>query len=233
MLDTPDPVYVAPGQWMFPPLDTLPEGEDFVASGADLDPSTVLTAYVSGFFPMPVDRRRMGWFSPDPRGVIVPSAFKMSRSLRQSRRRYRCTVNQAFDEVLTACGDPSRPNGWIDKRIRRAYRRLHQMGWVHSVEAWDDDGLAGGLYGVGVGGLFAGESMFYRRRDASKVALAHLIEHLGDLPATIVDVQWLTPHLATLGAVEVTRLDYRRVLSAALEQSAPFAPWPVPMVVDR
>ena len=226
VLDTPDPVHVTPGKWSFPPLEALPDGEDFIATGADLEPSTLLAAYTSGFFPMPVDWRNMGWFSPDPRGVIIPSQFKESRSLRQSRRRYRCTVNAAFDEVLTACGDPSRPNGWIDRRIRRGYQRLHTMGWVHSVEAWDDEGLAGGLYGVGVAGLFAGESMFFRRRDASKVALAHLIELLGDLEATIVDVQWLTPHLATMGATEVPRPSYRHLLDEALQQGAPFASWP-------
>ncbi len=225
MLGTPDPVQVTPGKWTFPPLEALPDSEDFIATGADLEPSTLLAAYTSGYFPMPVSRRNMGWFSPDPRGVIVPTEFKQSRSLGQSRRRYRCTVNAAFDEVLTACGDPSRPNGWIDRRIRRGYRQLHTLGWVHSVEAWDDDGLAGGLYGVGIGGLFAGESMFHRRRDASKVALAHLIELLGDLEATIVDVQWLTPHLATLGASEVPRLYYRRLLENALGQGAPFPTW--------
>ncbi len=227
MLDTPDPVQVQPGPWTFPPLEAIPDGEDFVATGADLEPSTLLAAYSSGFFPMPVNRRAIGWFSPDPRGLIIPSQFKESRSLRRSKGRYHCTVNAAFDEVLTACGDPSRPNGWIDRRIRRAYQQLHRLGWVHSVEAWDDDGLAGGLYGVGVAGLFAGESMFYRRRDASKVALAHLIERLGGQEATIVDVQWLTPHLATLGAIEVPRLHYRTLLGHALDQEGPFASWQV------
>jgi leucyl/phenylalanyl-tRNA--protein transferase len=212
--------------WQFPPLHDLPPEEDFIAVGADLEPGTILGAYTQGYFPMPVDRRRIGWFSPDPRGVLRPSSLQVSRSLRRSTRRYSVSVNQAFDQVLAACSDPSRPNGWIDRRIKRAYARLHHLGWAHSVEVWDDDGLAGGLYGIGIGGLFAGESMFHRRTDASKVALVHLVELLGTGPATIIDVQWLTPHLASLGAEAVSRNEYRRLLTAALDQGSPMAPVP-------
>lgn len=212
--------------WQFPPLDELPPEEDFIAVGADLEPGTLLGAYTQGYFPMPVDRRRIGWFSPDPRGILRPGSLKVSRSLRRSMRRYSVSVNQAFDQVLTACADPSRPNGWIDRRITRAYTRLHHLGWAHSVEVWDDAGMAGGLYGIGIAGLFAGESMFHRRTDASKVALVHLAELLGSEPATIIDVQWLTPHLASLGAVAVPRTEYRRLLTAALDQGSPMAPVP-------
>ncbi len=212
--------------WQFPPLHDLPPEEDFIAVGADLEPGTILGAYTQGYFPMPVDRRRIGWFSPDPRGVLRPSSLQMSRSLRRSMRRYSISVNQAFDQILAACSDPARPNGWIDRRIKRAYTRLHHLGWAHSVEVWDDDGLAGGLYGIGIAGLFAGESMFHRRTDASKVALVHLVELLGTGPATIIDVQWLTPHLASLGAEAVSRNEYRRLLTAALDQGSPMAPVP-------
>ncbi len=212
--------------WQFPPLHDLPPEEDFIAVGADLEPGTILGAYTQGYFPMPVDRRRIGWFSPDPRGVLRPSSLQMSRSLRRSMRRYSISVNQAFDQILAACSDPGRPNGWIDRRIKRAYTRLHHLGWAHSVEVWDDDGLAGGLYGIGIAGLFAGESMFHRRTDASKVALVHLVELLGTGPATIIDVQWLTPHLASLGAEAVSRNEYRRLLTAALDQGSPMAPVP-------
>ena len=212
--------------WEFPPLDSLTPGEDFIAVGADLEPGTLLGAYSRGYFPMPVDRKHIGWFSPDPRGVIRPGALRVSRSLRRSVRRYSLTVNQVFDQVIAACADPSRPMGWIDQRIRRAYQRLHELGWAHSIEVWDDDELAGGLYGVGIGGLFAGESMFHRRTDASKVALVHLVDLLGTGSATIVDVQWLTPHLESLGAITVTRNRYQRLIAEALDQGGPLPGYP-------
>jgi leucyl/phenylalanyl-tRNA--protein transferase len=205
-----------PSRWQFPRLDELPAGEDLVAVGADLEPGTLLAAYAAGCFPMPVDRKHIGWFSPDPRGILIPSRLRVTRSLRQSVRRYRVTIDQAFDEVIAGCADPSRPSGWIDQRIMRAYHRLHHMGWVHSVEVWDDDGLAGGLYGVALGKLFAGESMFHRRRDASKVALVHLVDLIGTDAPTLIDVQWQTAHLASLGAEECSRARYHELLDAAL-----------------
>ncbi len=207
---------VAPSRWSFPPLGSLADEGDLIAIGADLEPGTLIEAYRAGYFPMPLGRRRIGWFSPDPRGVLLPGALHVSRSLRRSLRRFRFTVDQAFDEVVMACGDPSRPHGWIDHDIRRAYTRLHHLGVVHSVEAWDDSGLAGGLYGVQIGGLFAGESMFHRRTDASKAALVHLVERLDDRPDSLIDVQWQTPHLASLGVTTVTRQVYGRRLRQAL-----------------
>lgn len=205
-----------PSEWQFPGLDELPEGEDLIAVGADLEPGTLVSAYAAGCFPMPLDRRHIGWFSPDPRGILIPSRLRVTRSLRQSMRRYEVTVDQAFDEVIAGCADPSRPAGWIDHRILRAYRRLHHMGWVHSVEVWDEEGLAGGLYGVAIGRLFAGESMFHRRRDASKVALAHLVELVGREAPALIDVQWQTDHLASLGAEECSRSRYHELVAAAL-----------------
>lgn len=187
-----------------------------MATGADLEPGTLLAAYQAGCFPMPLDRRHIGWFSPDPRGILLPSRLRVSRSLRRSVRRYRVTVDEAFDEVIAGCADPTRPMGWIDGRILRAYRRLHHMGWVHSVEVWDEHGLAGGLYGVAIGHLFAGESMFHRRTDASKVALIHLVELVGTDPPALIDVQWTTPHLASLGAEECSRARYAELLGQAL-----------------
>jgi leucyl/phenylalanyl-tRNA---protein transferase len=216
------PVEPPPTPWAFPPPADLPAGEDLVAVGADLEPGTLLTAYRSGYFPMPLRRRKVGWWSPDPRGILPLAGLKVSRSLRKSCARFEVTVDRAFDEVVAACADPSRPHGWISRDIRDAYRRLHRLGWAHSLEAWDDAGLAGGLYGVSIGGFFAGESMFHRRTDASKVALVHLVRGLGDHPDTLLDVQWVTPHLATLGAVEVPRSDYLRRLPLAL--AAPTAP---------
>ena len=144
----------------------------------------MLAAYRAGLFPMPVSRRgAIGWWSPDPRGVLPLGALRVSRSLRVACRRFEIRVDTAYDEVVRACADPKRPGSWIRKDVIAAYRRLHDLGWVHSVEAWTvgadgRDRLAGGLYGVAVGGLFAGESMFHRERDASKVALVGLVELL-------------------------------------------------------
>ena len=149
----------------------------------------------------------------------------MSRSLRQSAKRFEIRVDTAFPDVIAGCADPDRDGGWIDEAIVEAYAELHRLGWVHSVEAWRDGELAGGLYGVAIGGLFAGESMFTRVRDASKVALVGLVDLLSDEHATtrVLDTQWLTPHLATLGVVEISRADYLRRLDAALELPLPTA----------
>jgi leucyl/phenylalanyl-tRNA--protein transferase len=197
---------------VFPPPDTADE-HGLVGIGADLEPGTVLSAYRGGLFPMPLRRRGpIGWWSPDPRGVLELDDLVVSRSLRQSCRRFEIRVDTAFDAVLAGCADPRRPNGWIDPRISEAYRRLHDMGWVHTVEAWDDHGhLAGGLYGVAIGAFFAGESMFHRARDASKVALVALVELLRSGPAAdvaLLDVQWRTDHLGSLGATELPRREY-------------------------
>ncbi|MEM9134569.1 MAG: leucyl/phenylalanyl-tRNA--protein transferase [Actinomycetota bacterium] len=216
-----EPQQPTPTSWSFPGVDELAPDDDLAAVGADLEPGTILAAYANGFFPMPVSRREIGWFHPDPRGIIPLDGLKVSRSLRRSTRRYTVTVNHDFGAVIDACADPARPMGWIDKRIRRAYNRLHVMGWAHSIEVWDDDVLAGGLYGLALGGLFAGESMFHRRTDASKVALVGLVERLGRRPGGLLDVQWLTPHLATLGAVEVARDEYVGRLAAALALPLP------------
>ena len=204
---------------MFPPADTADE-HGLVGIGADLEPGTILAAYHSGLFPMPLRRRGpIGWWSPDPRGILELDDLVVSRSLRQSCRRFEIRVDSAFDAVLTGCADPRRPNGWIDPRINEAYRRLYDMGWVHTVEAWDDDGhLAGGLYGVAIGAFFAGESMFHRARDASKVALVALVELLRSGPAAgaaLLDVQWRTDHLASLGARDVPRREYLARLARA------------------
>lgn len=226
------PVIPPSTSWEFPPLESLTPGEDFIAVGADLEPGTLLGAYTTGYFPMPVDRKHIGWFSPDPRGIIRPADLRVTRSLRRSVRRYSVTVDTAFDQVIAACADPARPMGWIDQRIRRAYTHLHNLGWAHSIEVWDDDGLAGGLYGIGIGGLFAGESMFHRRTDASKVALVHLVDLLGTGSATIIDVQWSTPHLESLGATTVTRARYQRLIAAALDQGGPLPCYP-PAIRER
>ncbi|MBA3654420.1 MAG: leucyl/phenylalanyl-tRNA--protein transferase [Actinobacteria bacterium] len=167
---------------------------------------------------MPVDGR-LGWFSPDPRAVLPLDGLRISRSLRRSCRRYTVTVDHDFAAVIRACGDPVRPHGWINDEIVGAYERLHAAGFAHSVEAWSPEtgGLAGGLYGVALGGLFAGESMFSHQADASKVALVALVSALRTGGGVLLDVQWQTDHLASLGAVEIPRERYLELLAAAVD----------------
>jgi leucyl/phenylalanyl-tRNA--protein transferase len=212
------PVEPPPSAWEFPAPARFHPGDDLVATGADLEPGTVLAAYRTGLFPMPIGGRRapMAWFSPVRRGVMAPGDLRVSRSLRRSARNFEIRVDTACAEVIEACADPSRPSGWINEQIRTAYLRLHELGWVHSVETWREGRLAGGLYGVAVGGLFAGESMFHRETDASKVALVGLVKLLDDDRDRIIDTQWLTPHLASLGATELSRADYLDRLGVVL-----------------
>lgn len=197
---------------------------DLIAVGADLDPETLVTAYASGAFPMPVRRNRLGWWSPDPRGVLPLDRLVVSRSLRRSLRRYSVTVDECFDRVIEACSSVPRPHGWINEQIVAAYVELHRRGLAHSVETWAPDGsLVGGLYGVSLGGLFAGESMFQTAADASKVALVGLVELLRPVPGALLDVQWQTPHLASLGVLEMPRRDYLRLVAVALDAPDPFS----------
>jgi Leu/Phe-tRNA-protein transferase len=278
--------------------------EDGIAGiGADLLPGTVLAAYRAGLFPMPLGGRRrpgpLGWWSPDPRGIIPLDGLRMSRSLRRSCARYEVRIDTAFEAVIDACAEPNRPGGWITSEIRNAYVALHRLGWAHSIETWTRPGdgtdrgaappeprgenrprssemgdshgprssemgdshgprssetssghgptvrrigpggndrtasephdaggsLVGGLYGVAIGGLFAGESMFHTATDASKVALVALVELLrsdgSDGAGRLLDVQWVTHHLATLGAVEVPRVAYLERLARALPLPLP------------
>ncbi len=201
-----------------------------VGVGADLEPGTLLAAYRNGLFPMPIGSgRKIAWWSPDPRGVLPLDQLRTSRSLRQSCKRYEVRVDTAFEAVVRACADPGRDGGWINQAIFDAYGRLHELGWAHSVETWDDHGeLVGGLYGVSIGGLFAGESMFHRARDASKVALVALVARLAEGGASLLDVQWSTPHLASLGVTEVVRGVYLELLADAVARDVdPFASPPV------
>ncbi len=205
------------------PSPAAADGE-VVGIGADLEPGTLLAAYRAGLFPMPLRRGGdVAWWSPEPRGVIPLDALRVARSLRRSCRHFEIRVDTAFEAVMRACADPRRPAGWIDEPFVAAYTRLHELGWAHSVEAWTwgasgRDELAGGLYGVAIGGLFAGESMFHRRTDASKVALVALVERLLDGGGVLLDVQWSTPHLESLGAVEIARVDYLERLAAAVDR---------------
>ncbi len=208
--------------WVFP--DPLEAGDDLVAVGADLAPGTLLSAYRQGIFPMPLEALGLGWWCPAERGVLDPQRMHVSRSLRRSARGFGTTVDQAFARVVEGCADPSRPGGWIDPSIRAAYQELHNLGWAHSVEVWRTGELVGGLYGVAMGGLFAGESMFHRVTDASKVALLRLVEILSDGDrCRLVDVQWATSHLRSLGVVEISRERYLRELPRLMSAPLPSA----------
>lgn len=218
------PVEPPPTPWRFP--SPLTARGEVVALGGDLEPATLLAGYRAGMFPMRLDGTRgpLAWWSPDPRGVIPLDGMHVSRSLRRSARRYEIRVDTAFAEVVAGCADRARPGGWITPRYAAAYRQLHHLGWAHSVEAWDGDELAGGLLGVAVGGLFCAESKFSRATDASKVALLGLVERLraGSHPeARLLDVQWATPHLISLGCVEIPRSAYLAALPPALDVELP------------
>jgi leucyl/phenylalanyl-tRNA--protein transferase len=223
--------------WVLPPA-TGADPDGLLAVGADLEPGTLLDAYARGVFPMPLGRGPMAWWSPDPRGILPLHELVVSGSLRRSRSRFQLRVDTAFAEVVAACADRRRPRGWITPAISAAYCRLHELGWAHSIEAWShrDGTLAGGLYGVAIGGLFAGESMFHRERDASKVALLGLVDivtsaHRDAIAAhqagRLLDVQWATPHLRSLGAVEIPRVEYlTRVVRAV---ALPPPDWATPV----
>lgn len=183
----------------------------------DLSPTGLLRAYANGVFPMANHRGEVAWLSPDPRAIIPLADFHIPGTLRRTcaQARFELHVNRDFDGVIRACAD--RPDGtWISDDIIAAYTRLHALGFAHSVEAWRDDQLAGGLYGVGIGAAFFGESMFHHVRDASKVALVHLVERMRQRSMTLLDIQFLTKHLVRFGAVEIPRRTYLRRLHHAI-----------------
>ena len=189
-------------RWSFPSSSAWPEN-DLIALGADLGPATIITAYRKGIFPMIVETPEpvLGWWSPEPRGVLPLDNLRVTRSLRQSARRYEVRIDSCFADVIRRCANPWRDSAWITDEFIGAYSVLHQLGWAHSVEVFDREGrIAGGLYGVRVNGLFAGESMFSGQRDASKVALMALVQRMRETGMTLLDVQWRTNHLESLGA---------------------------------
>ena len=188
-----------------------------MGAGADLEAGILLAAYSSGLFPMPLGDT-LGWWSPDPRGVLPLSYLKVGRSLRRACKDFEIRVNHAFDQVIDACASPVRPHGWIDANIRDAYIELHRLGWAHSVEAWRDDELVGGLYGVAIGAFFAGESMFHSAPNASKVALVALVDAMKVTGGALIDIQWNTPHLESLGAVEIGREEYLELRGEAVDR---------------
>lgn len=210
----------------FPPASSA-NRDGLVAVGGDLSVDRLLLAYRSGIFPWPIfDDDLMTWFSPDPRAILELDELHISRSLEKVLRRgeLHATVNKNFEGVIAACGEPApdRPSTWITGELEAAYIALHQAGHAHSVEAWCGDQLVGGLYGVAIGGFFAGESMFSRVSDASKVALVHLVERLRARGHVLLDIQQATPHMRRMGAKEIPRRKYLERLRAALEIPATF-----------
>ncbi|MBM6591939.1 leucyl/phenylalanyl-tRNA--protein transferase [Brevibacterium sp. RIT 803] len=208
--------------------------EDLRAVSYTATQPQVLSSYRAGLFPMGIGNGgtgRMGWWAPRRRGVLFPGDLKVSKSLRKSMRGFECSVNTDFEQVIRACADPSRPGSWITEDIIGLYLGLHADGWAHSVEVRSEGALVGGLYGVAIGSFFAGESMFHTQRDASKAALVHLVSLLDgttappppsavdkddDADGWLIDTQWQTSHLASLGVSEISGLDYSARLDSAL-----------------
>lgn len=195
-----------------------------------LTPDQLLQAYRAGLFPMAESREddRLYWFDPVWRGILPLDGFHMSRSLRRRIRAqpFRLSLDTAFSAVVAGCA--ARETTWINAEIADLFAQLHAQGNAHSIEVWDGPDLVGGLYGVAIGGVFCGESMFSTRTDASKIALATLVTHLARCGFTLFDTQYVTDHLLSLGAVEISRAQYRARLSAALDQPADFARFPLP-----
>ncbi|HEX8129182.1 MAG TPA: leucyl/phenylalanyl-tRNA--protein transferase [Pyrinomonadaceae bacterium] len=203
----------------FPDPRDAPFG-DIVAIGGNLHPLNLQRAYARGIFPWPIEGWPLTWFSPQERAIIEFENLNIPRSLSKVRRRspYRLTIDAAFPEVILACARVKRAaeqGTWITPDMFRAYCRLHELGHAHSVEAWEDDALVGGLYGVDAGGAFAGESMFYLRPNASKLALLHLVEHLRGRGLDWLDIQVMTPHMQALGARTIMRCEFLEKLAAA------------------
>ncbi len=216
-----------PPSQIFPPVEQADE-DGMLALGGELEPEWLLDAYCHGIFPWPFgdDSNPMAWWSPDPRGILQLDGLHISRRLRRTLRqgRLELSCDRAFRDVMAACAvGPGRMGGtWITPHILDAYTELHRLGFAHSVEVWLEGQLVGGVYGVSIRGLFAAESKFFRRRDASKVALAYLVEHLNRRGYALLDLQMVTPHTERLGATEISRDEYFERLAVALEQDVTF-----------
>ncbi len=222
----------------FPPPE-LAEPEGVVLFGGQLTPDWLLDAYAHGIFPWPIFEESdiMVWWSPDPRAIFELSGLRISRRLWRTVQsgRFEVSIDREFAQVIHACATVSgrRGNTWITPALRAAYCRLHDLGHAHSVEVWQDGRLVGGTYGVALCGLFAGESMFHRERDASKVALVHLMHHLGWHGYQLFDIQQLTPHTESLGAVEISRQEYLRRLAQSQTAEIAFGTELAPLPAER
>ncbi|HUT14367.1 MAG TPA: leucyl/phenylalanyl-tRNA--protein transferase [Thermoguttaceae bacterium] len=220
---------ILPPSKFFPPAELI-NREGLVGFGGNLSPEWLLDAYGHGIFPWPMSEpdEPIPWWSPDPRAIIELERFHVPRRLRRTCRSGRFTVtrDRAFAGVIRGCATAGDRSGetWLNSRMIDAYVRFHELGRAHSVEVWQEDRLVGGTYGVAIAGLFAAESKFYRVRDASKVALVHLVEHLRQRGYVLLDIQQLTPHIEQFGAIEIPRTEYLARLAAALEMPVTFEP---------
>jgi leucyl/phenylalanyl-tRNA--protein transferase len=217
----------------YPPIEPRPilarfpelrPGEDVVAVSRSMTPALVLEAYKLGIFPWPVRQGLVPWASPDPRAIFpLEPAQPWPRTVRRSfRKEFRVTFDQAFGQVMRSCSEREGEGTWITPDVLTTYDELHELGWAHSVEVWHGSELAGGLYGIALGALFAGESMFHRKTGASKMAFASCADRLRERGFEIFDVQVLTEHLAMLGCVEIPRSEYRERVAAAMLKQARF-----------
>lgn len=207
----------------FPPIGDADE-HGLLAVGGDLEPDSLLLAYRSGIFPWPLDEHILAWFAPPQRALLFFDRIHIAKSLQKERRRKEFTFafNRNFEAVVAQCAEMknrgAQQGTWITEGIQEAYIRLHQLGYCHSIETYHDGELVGGLYGVSIGSMFAGESMFYRRPNASKLALLHLCDYLQSRGATWLDCQVMTPHLKQFGAIEVPRDEYMNLLRTAIRK---------------
>ena len=207
----------------------LKDPNGLLAIGGDLHPERLLAAYRKGIFPWYSEGQPILWWSPDPRAVLYPDRIKVSRSLRKTLKKPPCTVtlDQAFDEVISACAAPrqNEPGTWILTEMKQAYKQLHELGYAHSVECWNNGELVGGLYGIAIGRVFFGESMFSRETDASKVAFVHLTKQLQQWGYGLIDGQVSSPHLTSLGAVDIPRQEFLTQLEHLCEQDGVPGSW--------
>jgi leucyl/phenylalanyl-tRNA--protein transferase len=224
------PVYLLDQRLVFPPVEHAEDG--LLAVGGDLSPRRLLLAYSRGIFPWYQEGQPILWHAPDPRMVLLPDELRVSRSLRRRLRQrpYQITCDTAFEAVIESCASAPRPGQrgtWITADIKRSYTALHRMGLAHSVEAWADEELAGGLYGVSLGAVFFGESMFARQPDASKVAFVHLVGQLRAWDFALIDCQVYTDYLANFGALEWPRRRFADALETALSRPTRRGRWEI------
>lgn len=231
------PIWLRPDD-PFPPIEhALVAPNGLLAAGSDLSAPRLIAAYRRGIFPWYSEGQPVLWWSPDPRMVLFPEELKVSRSLAKAlrNRSYEVRFDHDFDAVVRGCAAPrdGQPETWITPEMRTAYRRLYALGYAHSVETWIDGELAGGLYGVALGAAFFGESMFTRARDASKIALVHLVERLRAAGYAMIDCQMRTAHLASLGAREIPRAEFARRLAELVDYDRAPGHWRNPIERSR
>ncbi|MFN8015658.1 MAG: leucyl/phenylalanyl-tRNA--protein transferase [Acidimicrobiia bacterium] len=219
--------YAKQCEYEFPnPLDSQFSNSDLVCVGGDLEIPTLIYAYSKALFPMHIsseenfDAKQIGWFSPNQRCIFTKENLRITKSLKKSYNKFTYAINQQFETVMRMCMDITRPHGWIDEEFIDAYVKLHEEGFAHSFETYFDDKLVGGLYGVSFSGLFAGESMFHTVTDSSKCALLFLMETLEKSSIDLLDAQWHTPHLESLGAITISKSDYIYKLDKALDSQS-------------